>query len=1049
MNLTKFSIKRPITVIMSIVIIMLFGAVSLSKLPLDLLPKLDLAYAAVITEYRGAGPYEVENMLTKQIEDALGTVSNLKNMTSESTDGNSLIMIEFEDGTDMDFATLQMREKVDLIKGSLPDGVASPMVLKFDPSMAPILYISAGADMPLQKLSTYVEDNIKQKIERVAGVASVSIEGKEEREISVELIPEKLLGYGLSQNQIVSTLQSENNNVPGGKTAYGDKNIIIRTISKFTSIEDINSIPISLQNGSQIRLSDVALIKDSVKEVESASRLNGEKAVMISIQKQSSANTVQVINSIKKELNKITKEDDSVDLVILFDQAKFIEQVLQTVFSNAVFGGLLAIAILWLFLKNFKMAVSIGTAIPISVVATLSLIYFSGITLNMISLGGLALGIGMLVDNAIVVLENIYRYHTLGYNRYDSAVKGTSEISSAVIASTVTSVVVFLPIIFVSGFAAKIFRELAMTVSFSLATSLVVSLTVIPLLCYMMLGIDERKEKEGLENPDGSVLYKVGFIIKALAIFDKGYEEFVEFYRQIIDYAIENRKKTIAVAVAIFFASMALIPFMGAEFMPPTDEGQVSVNIDLPKGKKLEETDNIVKKIEKYLMSNADVEKTSTVVGLSSGMGASTGNKASITAILLDKKTRKNSTAEVAEEIRKYTKDIPGCEINVVQTQSMGMGGSGSGSEGVSLQIYGNEIGELKRISLEIEKIMASVDGVRGIKSSLSDGAPELQILVKKDKAASFGLSASQIASTVRGMVDGVVATQLSQDGEEIDIRVKAKIGYFDNADEIKNISVQLQNGAYVPLGSIADISLEKGPSVINRENKQRVITLSSEIYNRDIKSVNQDIKKIIDKYQFPEGYRASFGGQFDMMIDAFLSLVFMLVLSILLVYIVMAMQFESLIYPFIIMFSIPFALSGSLILTFLSGKSISIITFIGIIVLVGIVVNNSIVLVDYINTLRADGMDKKEAIKQSGLIRLKPILMTALTTIIGLVPLFLSRAEGSEMQSSLAAVVIGGLAFSTVLTLVIVPVMYYILDEYQSKLSKRFFKIKPENNIE
>ncbi|MGB5822709.1 MAG: efflux RND transporter permease subunit [Proteocatella sp.] len=1046
MNLTKFSIKRPVTVIMSIVIIMLFGGVSLSKLPLDLLPNFGLTYAAVITQYRGAGPYEVENMVTKQIEDALGTVSSLKNMTSESTDGNSLIMIEFEDGTDMDFATLQMREKVDLIKGSLPDGVESPMVLKFDPSMAPILYISAGADMPLQKLSTYVEDSIKQKIERVAGVASVSVEGKEEREISVELFPEKLLGYGLSQSQIVNVLQSENNNVPGGRTAYGEKNIVIRTVSKFVSVQDISNIPINLQNGNQIKLSDVAEITDSVKEEETISRLNGDKAVMISIQKQSTANTVQVINNIKKELDKITTEDDSVDLVILFDQAKFIEQVLRTVFSNAVFGGLLAIAILWLFLKNFKMALSIGTAIPISVVATLSLIYFSGITLNMISLGGLALGIGMLVDNAIVVLENIYRYHTLGYSRYDSAVNGTKEISSAVIASTMTSVVVFLPIIFLSGFAAKIFRELAMTVSFSLATSLLVSLTVIPLLCYIMLGIDERKEKEGLENPDGSVIYKVEFVRKGLAVFDRGYEELVEFYRQIIDYAIENRKKTVAVAVAVFLGSLALIPFMGAEFIPQTDEGQISVSIELPKGKKLEETNLIVKKIEKYLMSNADVEKTSTVVGSGSQMQADAGNQASITAILMDKKIRKNSTADVTESIRKYTNDIPGCQINVTQTQSMGMGGgSGAGSEGVSLKIYGNDIGELKRVSLEIEKIMASVEGVRGIKSSLSDGAPELQIIVNKDRAASFGLTASQIASTVRGMVDGVVATQLSQDGEEIDVRVRAKTGYFDNAEEIKNISIQLQDGAYVPLSAIADIKLEKGPSLINRENKERVITLSSEIYNRDIKSVNQDIKKVIDKYEFPEGYRVSFGGQFDMMIDAFVSLAFMLILSTLLVYIVMAMQFESLIYPFIIMFSIPFALSGSLILTFLSGKSISIITFIGVIVLVGIVVNNSIVLVDYINTLRASGMDKKDAIKQSGLTRLKPILMTALTTIIGLIPLFLSKAEGAEMQSSLAAVVIGGLTFSTVLTLVIVPIMYYILDEYQSKMAKRFFKIKPE----
>lgn len=1041
MNLTKFSIKRPVTVFMCIVIILLFGAVSLSKLPLDLLPNFGLTYAAVITEYRGAGPSEVENMVTKQIEDALGTVSNLKNMTSESRDGNSTIMIEFEDGTDMDFATLQMREKIDLIRGSLPEAMGDPMVLKFDPSMAPILYISVGSQMPIQKLSTYVDDNIKQSIERVAGVASVSIEGKEEREVSVELIPEKLLGYDLSQNQIVNLLQSENNNIPGGKTSYGEKDVIIRTVSKFTSIEDIRSIAISLKNGNKIKLSDVALVTDAVKENDTMSRLNGEKSVMVSIQKQSTANTVQVINSIKKEIDKIMEKDDSVDMVILFDQAQFIEQVLKSVFSNALSGGLLAIAILWLFLKNFKMAASIGTAIPISVVATLILIYFSGITLNMVSLGGLALGIGMLVDNSIVVLENIYRYHTLGYSRYDSAIKGTSEISAAVIASTMTSVVVFLPIIFLSGFAAKIFKELAMTVSFSLATSLVVSLTVIPLLCYTMLGIDEKKEAQGLENPDGSVKYKLGFVRRGLAIFDKGFEELTEFYRQVINYAIENRKKTVAITLAIFIGSLALIPFMGAEFMPSSDEGKIDVVIELPKGKKLEETNKVVKKVEKYLMRNSQVEKTSTVVGSNSA------NQSNITAVLVGKNERKDTTAEVAEDIRRFTKDIPGCKINVSQTQSMGMGGgSGSGS-GVSLNIYGDDIEVLKRISFEIEKIMASVEGVREIKSTISDGAPELQIVINKDKAASFGITASEVSSIVRGTVDGVVATKLNKDGDEIDVRVKAKAGYFDNADEIKNVSIPISNGSYIPLGAVAEIKLEKGPSVITRENKQRVMTLSSEIYNRDIKSVNEDVQKAIEKYELPEGYTTSFGGQFDMMLESFVSLAYMLILSILLVYIVMAMQFESFIYPFIIMFSIPFALSGSLILIFLSGKPISIVTFIGVIVLVGIVVNNSIVLVDYINTLRAEGMEKKEAIKQSGVTRLKPILMTALTTIIGLIPLFLSKAEGAEMQSALSAVVIGGLTFSTVLTLVIVPVMYYILDEHQAKILKKLFKNKSQES--
>lgn len=1038
MNLTKFSIKRPVTIFMAIIMVLLFGFVSLSKLPLDLFPSLGLTYAAVITEYRGSGPYEVENMVTKPLEDALGTVSNLKKMNSQSQDGSSTIIIEFEDGTDMDFATLQMREKIDMIKGTLPSGVQSPMVFKFDPSMAPILYISIGSDMPIQKLTTYVDDNIKPNIERVSGVASVNIEGKEEREISVELIPEKILGYGLNQSQIVGILQSENNNTPGGKTYYGERDITIRSVSKFKSVDDIKNIPISLPNGGWIKLSDIAMVKDKSKDKSNLARLNGEEAIMLSIQKQSNSNTVQVINNIKKEMGKILEKDDRVDMVILFDQAQFIEQVLQTVFSNAVSGGLLAIAVLWFFLKNFKMALSIGTSIPISVVATLILIYFSGITLNMISLGGLALGIGMLVDNSIVVLENIYRYHMLGYNRYDSVVKGTSEISSAVVASTMTSVVVFLPIIFLSGFAAKIFKELAMTVSFSLATSLIVALTVIPLLCYIMLGIDSVKEATGKSHSDGSVEYKFAFIMKVLHVFDSIFEKLKEFYGQMIVYALGNRKKILAIVTAIFIGSLGLIPFMGAEFMPQSDEGKVDIHIELPNGKSLDETNKVVKEIEKHLMQEKNIEKISSVVG-SMYMGSGSTSTADITTVLVAKELREKDTSQVAEEIRTFVKDIPGCKITVTKTQSLGMGGGGNSSAGVSLSIYGSDIDRLREISLDIEKIMASVEGVRGIKSNISDGAPELQIKIDKSKAAMINLTASQIAGTVRGALDGTVATQLSMDGDEIDIRVKTRDGYYKNSEDIKNISIPLPNGTYVQLGSVADISLEKGPSVINREDKERVVTLSAEIHDRDISTVNEELKKLTDKYIIDDGYKISFGGQFDMMVDAFKSLAYMFLLSTLLVYIVMAMQFESFIYPFVIMFSIPFALSGSLIFIFIMGKPISIITFIGVIVLVGIVVNNSIVLVDYVNTLRKEGMDKTEAIIHSGLTRLKPILMTALTTILGLIPLLLSRAEGSEMQSSLSAVVVGGLSFSTILTLIVVPIIYYILDEKKAKFMKRF----------
>lgn len=1029
---------------MSVIIVLIFGAVSLSKLPLDLLPSIDVAYAAVITDYRGAGPYEVESIITVPLEDVLGTVSNLKNISSSSTEGTSMVMLEFEDGTDMDIATLQMREKIDLIRGFLPEGTGDPLVVKFDPSLQPILYLSVSSDMSHQMLSEHVDNTIKEKIERVAGVASVTVEGKEEREIKIELVPEKLLAYGISQNQIINILQSENNNIPGGNTSYGEKDIIVRTVSKFQSIEDIENLPITLPTGGVIKLGEIGKITESTKPQDSISRLNGQRSVMLSIQKQSTSNAVQVINAIKSEIEKIEETDSSVDISIIFDQAGFIEMVLSTVMSNAVLGGVMAIFILWIFLKNFKMALVIGTAIPISVIATLVLVYFSGITLNMISLGGIALGIGMLVDNAIVVLENIFRYHKLGNNPYDSAVNGTKEITSAVIASTLTSVVVFLPIIFLEGFTAKIFKELAMTVSFSLLASLVVSLTVVPLACYIMLksektSSDSEKLVQTKENTlvdeDGKIInHKLKFVDKLLIKFDKYYAKLENFYGNTLSYALDNRKKIIIISFTIFFATISLLPFMGAEFIPQTDEGKVEISIELPKGTSLENTDLVVKKVEKILMTNENVDKVSTVVGSGSK------NTANITGVLKDKGDRKDETFQVAEDVRIQAEKIPGASIKVSQGGFLGMD-FGGGSSGVSIELNGNDIQTLNIIANDVEKLIGEVSGVRGISSSLTDGAPELQIKVNKDVAATYGITAAQVGQTIRSLVDGTVATRLTKDGTEIDIRVKAMEEYYSDSEKLKNLIIQTPSGGAVPLNAVAEISLEKGPSVIDRSNKIRTATISSEIYGRDIKSVNEDIQIVLSEYDFPEGYGFALGGQFDMLLDSFSSLSTLFIMAIILVYMVMAMQFESLLYPFIIMFSIPFALSGSIILTFLTNKPISIISFIGVTVLVGIVVNNSIVLVDYINTLRAKGMDKVEAIKKSGQTRLKPILMTALTTILGLIPLFLSTAQGSEMQSSLAAVVIGGLTFSTVLTLVVVPVMYFILDEFQLKMINKYTK--------
>jgi HAE1 family hydrophobic/amphiphilic exporter-1 len=1032
MKIHEISIRRPVTVLMCVLIVLVLGFVSLINIPLDMMPNMEFPIAIVITNYSGVGPQEIESIVSKSVENAISTVGNIKTIQSQSSEGTSIVIAEFNNGTDMDFATLEMREKIDMMKGMLPDGVTSPLIIKVDINMMPIIALgvtNSGSDEA--ELKTFIEDKIEPRLERLDGVASVDLMGGKTREIKVEADPEKLAGYGTSLNSIIAALQSENLNLPGGVVEYGDKDLLVRSTGEFENIEQLKNIPITLPTGGIVYIRDIAEISDGYKKTSSYNRMNGENAIGLTVQKQTDANTVSVVNRVKDEIEKIKAEYSDLDINLIFDQGEFIELSLNSVSNNAVMGGILAVIILFIFLKNIRSTLIVATSIPISIIATFVLIYFSGTTLNIVSLGGLALGIGMLVDNAIVVIENIFRYRTEGHSRIEAAIKGTQEVSSAIIASTLTTIGVFVPIIFVQGMAGELFKEMALTVTFSLAASLVVALTFIPMLSSKLLKVSVPSEYENEEykkdiRPAGRVL---GKWYDALSAIDT-------FYRRVLRWVLGHRKLTVFIVAVIFVISLVLLPFIGFEFIPAVDQGMFSVNIKLPEGTQLDITNEAASEVEKILLSVPELEIMSMSVGSGGAMGMGAGgggNTASANITLKDLNKRSRSTSEVVDDIRKQVAHISGAEITVTETNAVMMSGSP-----VSIKISGPDLDQLEEIADRVVKIVEGVEGTRQVSSSIAVGRPEAQVYVNRDKAAFYGLGSAQVASSVRTAVEGSVATTYKVGGEEVDVRVQIPEERRKTLEQLRSITISSPTGAQVPLGDIAEIRVEQGPVTITREGQERYVSVTAQIFGRDVGSINRDINRDLQSLALPSNYSIEMGGEQEQMVEAFTSLAQALLLAILLVYMIMAAQFESLLHPFVIMFSVPLAFCGSAVGLFITGRPLSVPGFIGVIMLAGIVVNNAIVLVDYINTLRKRGMDRYDAIIKAGPTRLRPILMTTLTTILGLIPLAVGIGEGAEIQAPMATVVIGGLTTSTVLTLVIVPVLYTLFDDISAKRKKR-----------
>ena len=1024
MDITKISIKRPVAIMMVMFIIIILGAVSITKMEMELTPETEMSMVMIMTTYEDAGPEKVENLVTEKIESAVANVENVESISSTSSEGNSMVSIEFNYGTNLDTAITDLRDKLSMVEATLPDGCDSPNIMKMDMNSMPIATIVvSGDDMTSDELKSFAEDDIEPRLERQEGVASVDIMGGTEQEILIEIDPERLEGLWLTMTSIGQTLSAENSNQSGGSISYGEKSMTISTKLQMESIEDVKNTPIQIADGTVMRLGDIATVTETQKEITSISRYNGESCVTLSVTQSSDGNTVTAVNNI---LDEVVSESGST-----------IEDSVMNVVSNIFTGAILSVLVMFVFLENIGLTGVIAVSMPISIIGTFVFLYFSGTTLNMISLGGMSVGVGMLVDNSVVMLENIYRYRTtLGYGKVKGTYRAGREVRSSLIASTLTTIVVFIPFVFVSGMMMQMMTDLALAIVFSLAMSLISAMTVVPMLAGNYVNNVHRNKAPK----------KLDFINKMLNMFDIGMKKLSELYGRFLRWAVWHKKRTLSCVLLVFLASLCMLPSVGMELMPSSDEGTFSVTVKAPKGSNLDTVDALSLQVEEILEQIPEMVSMSVTMSGSSGSIMGSSEESSISCVLVDKNERDRSTDEIVEEVRNSVKNIAGAEISVSSSSSMGsmMGG------GVSVEIYGDDMDKLQEISDQIASQMEQVEGVRQVSSSLEDQDTEVALKIDKERARQYGLTGSDIASQVRNTVSGFTATTLKADGTEMDIRIVFPDDSMSTLSDINDLSIMTGDGKVIPLSSVAEITMENVPSSISRDDQSRYVTISCDVYGRDSGSVGNDIQAIIDQMTVPDGYSVKLGGTNEMMNDTFSSLGLVIVLAIALVYMVMAAQFESFVNPFIIMFTIPLAFTGAIFLLFITGEPLSMMALIGCLVLVGIVVNNGIVLIDYIDILRnRDGYSLVDAILTACPTRLRPILMTALTTILGQFPMIFSNGTNSETLKGMGLVIAGGLAASTFLTLVVVPLLYMILDRFVQAFRNKMKFTKKANPYE
>ncbi|MEE8317533.1 MAG: efflux RND transporter permease subunit, partial [Candidatus Omnitrophota bacterium] len=1045
MRLPEFSVNRPVTTSMFFLGVLMLGFISLTRLPRELFPSITYPELTIVTTYENAAPEEVETLITKIIEEAVGTVSNLRRISSISKEGVSIVTAEFGWNANMDFASLGVREKIDLIKERLPLGSTDPIVMKFNPFELPVMTLSITGNKSPQELLRLSRKFIKDELEKVEGVASCNISGGLEREILVSVDSGRLHASKISITSIVDALKSSNLNYPAGTIEEHFYEYLIRTMGEFELVSEIQETIVGKDESEQkfdseerrtkgtterlIYLKDIARVEDTFQDKTSISRYGGEENISIAVQKQAGVNTLRVAQGVRKRLEEIKRDlPRGIDVVIVYDQSIFIRKSIRGVMDAALQGGALAFLVLFVFLRNIKASLIVAFSMPISIMVAFTLMYFNGITLNMLSLGGLALGIGMLVDNAIVVIENIYNQFQKKKNIKEAAKTGASEMSGAIFSSTLTTVAVFLPMVFVVGVAGQLFKELAFTVTFSLLASLIVALSLIPRLAAI-----KGKEKAG----DLETKTKTTFVFRLGSI-----------YSRVMPKVLKRRWIFLGGVAILFILSISLFTFIDKEFMPKVDQREFIMKVNMPSGTKLEITDSVVRNIENILFDIKDVEGVAVNIGSSKkkdyaqGLETMSSHQAQI-MVALKKAKRHISTSKVIErlKLRLDRLNLEGAEIEYILQESV-FKTALQGAAPVVVEIKGKDLKKIEEISRYIKEGSSEIKGIYGIRTSITRASPETKVNLIKDRAALYNLSTAVIAQSAHTAIKGVVATKFKEEGKEIDIRVRLRREDRTHLSQIRNILINSPLGIQVPLSEVAYITQGVGPTEIKRLDQQRVILVTANIADRSLNKVIMDITALMERIEIEKigGLGAtgdtekditmSLSGESQQMNESFGSLRFALVLSILLVYMIMAAQFESLWQPFIIMFTVPLSLMGVFGALFLTRTPISVVVMLGLIILGGIVVNNGIILIDSINRLRARGIELFEAVIKAGETRLRPIFMTTMTTVLGLFPLALGLAEGSQLQSPMAITVMGGLMVSTILTLFVIPCVYTIVSE-------------------
>jgi HAE1 family hydrophobic/amphiphilic exporter-1 len=1056
MKIVKFSISRPVTVTMFMVAAVIFGYVAFDRLPINLLPEISYPTLTIRTEYEGTAPGEVENLISKPVEEAVGIISGVIRTSSVSRPGMSDVVMEFEWDTNMDFASLEVREKLDML--TLPLGADPPLLLRFDPSLDPILRIALAGDESLIALRLFAEERIKQELEPLDGVASVQVSGGLEEEIQINVNEGRIAALGIPVTQITERMAQENVNLTGGMLKDGESEFLVRTLNEFKSPDEMRDIIVGMHGQIPIQLKDVAEIRKGHKDRNIITHLGSEESVEIAVYKEADKNTVTVAQTVKNRLRNVMEEfkqyNVPLNMTVVNDQSLFIKSSVDEVLKTAIWGGILAILVLYLFLRKMKSTVIIGLTIPISIVVTFFFMYMANVSLNIMSLGGLALGVGMLVDNAIVVLESIDRYRKGDLSNLDAADKGTTEVGQAVIASTLTTVCVFIPIIFVEGIAGQLFNDQALTVTFSLMASLIVALTLIPMLSSRQLrtsssgkeapsqlpGDKNRAEKyftrifvelpAYLVNLTRTFISNIADLFSKLlgpvySVFDNSMNRLTNLYPKLLNSIFQHRLMLLASTFLLLILSLYSVKIIGTELIPEMSQGEFFVDILLPIGTPLEETENVISDMASLASEITGISSVYSVSGTAAQMGFSATELRENLGqlhILLKNRDDRQAEQQIMDQLREGFASYPGLEYKISRPTLF------SFRTPIEVEVRGYNLQELERLSLNLAQEMRNIQGLRDVKASTEGGNPEVQIVFNRRRLAHAGLDVASIGNIIRNKVMGEVSTELNRQDRKVDIRVRAREEDRNNVEDLRRLIVNTDGPVPITLSAVAEIKLERGPSEIRRIDQERVALVTANLKGRDLGSVSQDIQKLIDNTPLPPDFRIRTGGQQREMVTSFDSMILAIALAIFLVYLVMASQFESLVQPFIIMFTIPFALIGVILTLLITGTPISVVVLIGLIMLAGIVVNNAIVLIDYINQLRKRGLPKREAIKQAGQVRLRPILMTTVTTVLGLLPMALGFGEGAELRTPMAVTVIGGLLVGTLLTLVVIPTVYDVV---------------------